>query len=103
MLYPSELRGPGATGYRGRTATSEQVAPRHRATRGEKRYRDPRCGHTVEELTAPRALELWPHDREAPSMADKNRGNRETRKPKKDKKAKAVAPTSIVPPKPTGK
>lgn len=42
-------------------------------------------------------------DREAPSMADKNRGNRETRKPKKDKKAKAVAPTGIVPPKPTGK
>ena len=32
-------------------------------------------------------------------MADKNRGNRETRKPKKDKKTKAVAPTGIVTPK----
>jgi hypothetical protein len=36
-------------------------------------------------------------------MADKNRGNRETRKPKKDKKPKTVAPTGIVPPKSTDK
>jgi hypothetical protein len=31
-------------------------------------------------------------------MADKNRGNRETRKPKKDKKAKTVSSTGIAPP-----
>ena len=36
-------------------------------------------------------------------MADKNRGNRETRKPKKDKKSKAVAPTGIAAPKTTDK
>jgi hypothetical protein len=69
----------------------------------EKRFRHDRGRPTVAGLTAPRALELWPHDREALTMADKNRGNKEARKPKKDKKAKAVAPGAIVPPKAAGK